>query len=60
MPFPLHPHISLQDVRRVARLCATQKRAAMVLGVSYPQFIRVVKKLGIRDAFPANGAASWA
>ena len=59
MPFPLHPHIQLSDVRRVARMHSTQLRAAEALGVSYPQFVRAVKKLGIRDQFAQRGAASW-
>ena len=35
-----------------------QKDVAAVLGVSYVQFRRYVRKAGIRNLFPAHGGAS--
>lgn len=35
-----------------------QKDIAAVLGVSYVQFRRYVKRAGIRDMFPAHGGAA--
>jgi hypothetical protein len=45
-------------VASLGRRGLTQREAAEVIGISYPQFRRWVKSLGLRDMFPANGAAA--
>ena len=58
-PFPLsHPTLTLSEVRKVAARAPNQKLAAAAIGISYPQFRRVMKKLDLRGCFPANGCAS--
>ena len=37
----------------------TRKEAAITVGISYAETIRLIKLAGINAMFPRNGAASW-
>lgn len=43
-PFPQHPHIRQGDIDRVQRLYPTQVAQSAALGVSYPQYRRVIRR----------------